>query len=94
MQELLLIAMALFTGLRQGELLGLTWNCVDFEKGTLLINKQHNRAKGGESVSFFQPQKQQDPISDGSYGGSECTSPPEESAGRVENACRCVVGQP
>ena len=34
------------TGLRQGELLGLTWDCVDFENGLLLINKQHNRVKG------------------------------------------------
>lgn len=30
----------LFTGLRQGELLGLTWDCVDFGTGTLTINKQ------------------------------------------------------
>lgn len=30
----------LFTGLRQGEVLGLTWDCVDFEKGILTINKQ------------------------------------------------------
>lgn len=43
---------ALFTGLRQGELLGLTWDCVDFEKGTLLINKQHNRAKGEKAFHF------------------------------------------
>ena len=39
----------LFTGLRQGELLGLTWDCVDFEKGVLLINKQlyHEKKVGG-----------------------------------------------
>ena len=43
---------ALFTGLRQGELLGLTWDCVDFERGTLLINKQHNRAKGEKEFRF------------------------------------------
>ena len=43
---------AVFTGLRQGELLGLTWDCVDFEKGTLLINKQHNRAKGEKEFHF------------------------------------------
>lgn len=43
---------ALFTGLRQGELLGLTWDCVDFHKGTLLINKQHNRAKGEKDFHF------------------------------------------
>ena len=30
----------LFTGMREGEVLGLTWDCVDFEKGILLINKQ------------------------------------------------------
>ena len=30
----------LFTGLRQGEVLGLTWDCVDFESGVLTINKQ------------------------------------------------------
>ena len=41
-----------FTGLRQGELLGLTWDCVDFEHQTLLINKQHNRAKGEKEFHF------------------------------------------
>ncbi len=30
----------LFTGLRQGEVLGLTWDCVDFTNGVLTINKQ------------------------------------------------------
>lgn len=43
---------AVFTGLRQGELLGLTWDCVDFEHGMLLINKQHNRAKGDTEFRF------------------------------------------
>ena len=30
----------LFTGLREGEVLGLTWDCVDFDRGILLVNKQ------------------------------------------------------
>lgn len=30
----------LFTGLRRGEVLGLTWDCVDFGAGTILVNKQ------------------------------------------------------
>ena len=43
---------AVFTGLRQGELLGLTWDCVDFEHGMLLINKQYNRVKGDTEFRF------------------------------------------
>jgi len=40
----------LFTGARSGEALGLTWECVDFHGGTLLIKKQlqRERVKGGK----------------------------------------------
>lgn len=41
-----------FTGFRQGEVLGLTWDCVDFEKKTLLINKQHGKRKGTCEYGF------------------------------------------
>ena len=30
----------LFTGIRQGEVCGLQWECVDFDDGTILIDKQ------------------------------------------------------
>lgn len=30
----------LFTGMREGEVLGLTWDCVDFARGAITINKQ------------------------------------------------------
>ena len=35
-----LILVDLFTGLRCGELLGLTWDCIDFEKGIIHVKKQ------------------------------------------------------
>lgn len=35
-----LYLVTLFTGMRQGEIHGLTWDCVDLTKGTVLINKQ------------------------------------------------------
>jgi integrase len=40
----------LFTGMRQGEILGLTWDAIDFDRGTILINKQLQKEhkKGGE----------------------------------------------
>lgn len=41
-----------FTGLRQGEVLGLTWDCVYFEQNTLFINKQHGKVKGGKEYVF------------------------------------------
>jgi len=35
--------LALYTGARQGEVLGFTWDCVDFENGTINIDKQLQR---------------------------------------------------
>lgn len=42
----------LFTGMRQGEILGLSWDAIDFEVGTILINKQlqRKRGTGGEYI--------------------------------------------
>lgn len=52
-----LYKITLFTGLREGEVLGLTWDCLDFEHGTLLIKQQlcHERRKGGKT--YFSPTK-------------------------------------
>jgi integrase len=38
-----ILRVIVFTGLRLGEAMGLTWDCVDFEKGALNINKQLQR---------------------------------------------------
>lgn len=36
----------IFTGLRQSEILGLTWDCVDFEKGLLYVYRQLQKNNG------------------------------------------------
>lgn len=45
-----LFLVTLFTGMRQGEVLGLTWDCVDFNRGCILIKKQliKERKAGGK----------------------------------------------
>ena len=47
----------LFTGLREGEVLGLTWDCVNFDRGLLLINKQIqlHQETGLEAYSLVSP---------------------------------------
>lgn len=37
---------ALFTGIREGEVCGLQWKCVDFDNGTILIDKQLQSLRG------------------------------------------------
>lgn len=37
---------ALFTGMRQAELIGLTWDCVDFQRGTIHLYRQLQLIKG------------------------------------------------
>ena len=43
---------ALFTGMRESELIGLSWDCIDFERGTIHLYRQlkRTREKGGEYV--------------------------------------------
>ncbi len=43
-----LFRVALFTGMRQGELMGLKWNDIDFKKGTIRVERQliHGKVAG------------------------------------------------
>lgn len=50
-----LITVALFTGCRLSELLGLTWDAVDFKRGTITINKQLARPVHREDTPFISP---------------------------------------
>ncbi len=49
-----LFTVAMFTGMRQGELLGLAWDCVDFETGIITV-KQQLQCKDG--TYFFETPK-------------------------------------
>lgn len=50
-----LVSVALFTGLRISELLGLTWDSVDMELGTIMVNKQLSRPDNRKAGLFASP---------------------------------------
>lgn len=52
-----LFLVTLFCGLRQGEVLGLTWDRVDFTKGTITINRQLQKVVGGGGACNLAPTK-------------------------------------
>lgn len=50
-----LLAITLFTGLREGEVLGLKWDCVDFNRGTITVNKQLQYDRKSETYQLIAP---------------------------------------
>ncbi len=48
-----LVTVALFTGLRLSELLGLTWDAINFQNGTITVNKQLALPTFRESSGLF-----------------------------------------
>ena len=50
-------SITLFTGLRQGEILGLTWDCIDFENNEILIDKQLQKEKEKGGKYYLAPLK-------------------------------------
>ena len=51
-----LVTVALFTGMRMSELLGLTWDAIDFDSSTITVNKQLTR-QGHRGEGLFQSPK-------------------------------------
>ncbi len=47
----------LCTGLRHGEVCGPTWDCVDLDRGTILINKQLQQVPGHPGEFHLVPTK-------------------------------------
>ena len=43
-----LYLVTLFTGMREGEVLGLTWDCIDFKTGTITVKQQLQKERGGD----------------------------------------------
>ncbi len=52
-----LYKITLFTGLREGEVLGLTWDCVDLKKGHLIVRQQLRREQKKGGQYYFSPTK-------------------------------------
>lgn len=45
-----ILLVTVFTGLRRGEVCGLTWDCIDFKTGSILIDKQLQRKTKAQVV--------------------------------------------
>jgi integrase len=52
-----LFTVTLFTGMREGEALGLLWDCVDLESGTLKVDKQLQLIRGSRGQYQMVPTK-------------------------------------
>lgn len=61
-----LILLAVSTGAREGEIAGLEWKHVDFEKGTIRIEQAITEIKG-KGVQIKEPEKTEQLVSQRNY---------------------------
>lgn len=52
-----LFTVTVFTGMRMGEVIGLTWDCINFVNGTITIRRQWQRKERGGGDHSFAPLK-------------------------------------
>ena len=52
-----LFLVTIFTGMRESEVLGLQWDCVDLAKGRITINKQLQKVRGSHGEYVLAPTK-------------------------------------
>ena len=77
-----LFTVTLFTGMREGEVLGLMWDCVDFERGTITISRQLqlHEAVGGGAYQLGSPKN----------GKGRCICPMSIRMFSVFKSCRRI----
>lgn len=56
-EDEIILKVILFTGLRESEAIGLTWDCVDFKTGRIIINKQLQKRPQEDGGFVFAPLK-------------------------------------
>ncbi len=90
--EALYVVLAVTTGLRQGELLGLKWKDVDLNTGGISVQRTLSAAKNDSTLNF--PEEEQEPPQReaGYPKPRSIASPPQAPARRAREARRALAG--
>ena len=80
-----LFILTLFTGMREGEVLGLTWDCIDFHTGIISVEKQMqlHQDKGSKGYELVSPKN----------GRSRTIAAAQTVLARLQQQCRWQMQQ-